>query len=122
MLKFDPERVRDNARRADTEDLLDRVTAYRAGMEPDAIDLIERELARRGVTARVIAEHDEECRRECLYDADGTALMCSQCRRPAVATGWGWYRAFRIVPMLPARFRYCRDHAPVTSCEQRRAD
>ena len=43
MLPFNPERVWQNAREASTEDLLDRVTVYRAGMEPEALEIIEEE-------------------------------------------------------------------------------
>jgi hypothetical protein len=112
MLEFDPERVRANAREADTEDLLDRVTAYRPGMEAEAIAVIEAELSRRGVTAAEIAAHREQCAEECLLDADGSALMCSYCRRPAVAAGWGWHWLWQMVPLLPRRFRYCQEHWP----------
>lgn len=110
MLEFDADRVEANARQADTEDLLDRITAYRAGMEPGAVALIEEELARRGIGSDEIEAHALQCRDECLYHADGTALMCSFCRRPAVAEGWGWHWVFELVPLLPRRLRYCAEH------------
>ena len=50
MMGFDLRRVAEYIRRADTEELLDRVTVYREGMEPAALDLMEGELDRRGVT------------------------------------------------------------------------
>ena len=101
-----------NIRLADTEDLLDRVTVYRAGMEPDAIDMIVAELSRRGVQAAQIAEHAEICRNECLFDADGTAKMCSLCRKPAIMEGWGWHRVMGKLPLFPRWRRYCKKHAP----------
>lgn len=42
------DRVRENARKANTGELLDRVTVDRDGMVPAAIELIEEELADRG--------------------------------------------------------------------------
>ena len=36
-MQFDIQRVRANIRQASTEDLLDRVTVYRAEMEPTAV-------------------------------------------------------------------------------------
>src|SRR5579884_673719 len=59
MLEFDRERVRANVQEATTEDLLDRATLYADGMESEALDLIEAELRRRGVTAEVQRAHAE---------------------------------------------------------------
>ena len=110
-MEWNEQKVRANVEQAETDDLMDRVTAYRAGMEPGAVALIEKELMRRGITSAEIEAHAFECRDECLFHADGTALMCSFCRRPAVAEGWGWHWVFELVPLLPRRFRYCAEHA-----------
>src|SRR5271154_2856771 len=59
-MQFNAERVRDNVRQADTNDLLDRITVYRAGMEPEAVDIIESELFRRGLDGNAIAAHAEK--------------------------------------------------------------
>lgn len=75
MLEFDAQRCLGEVRQAETADLLDRVTAYRNGMEPEAVELMEQELRRRGVDAAAIAAHAEQCRRECVFDASGTALV-----------------------------------------------
>ncbi len=96
---------------AQTGDLLDRVTAYRKGMEPAAITMMEEELHRRGVTAAEIAEHREHCERECVYLADGTAAKCSFCDRPAVYENWGWQKIMRTIPVFPRWLRYCQAHA-----------
>ena len=40
-MHFDIQRVAAYIRVADTEELLDRVTVYRNGMEPAALDLME---------------------------------------------------------------------------------
>jgi hypothetical protein len=122
MLKTDMQIVLDNIRRADTTDLLDRITAYRPGMEPEVLGFIEDELEARGITAAEIRAHDEQCRQECLFHPDGSALTCSFCSRPAVQQGWGWQRSrgdyrglARLLHLLglrfPGYFRYCADHA-----------
>jgi hypothetical protein len=112
MLGFDRERVLVNVRRATTEDLLDRVTAYRAGMEPEALDIIESELEARGVTPAEVAGHAERRRRDSIFLPDGVAAKCSFCHRPAVAEHWGWHCLWRVLPVFPRHFRYCDEHLP----------
>ncbi|HJZ60309.1 MAG TPA: hypothetical protein VKE74_35525, partial [Gemmataceae bacterium] len=97
-------------RRAETEDLLDRVTVYREGMEPAALDLMEMELDRRGWSREEIAEHDRQRRETAIMLPDGTAMRCSFCDRPAVLHGWGWHRLFGRVPVFPWIFAYCDLH------------
>ena len=108
-------KVRAKIQAAATEDLLDRFTAYRNGMEPAALVLIEEELYRRGVTATEIAKHRERCERECVYLPDGTAAKCSLCERPAVREAWSWHRLLGLVPLIPRLMRYCRVHAEIRS-------
>lgn len=110
-MDFNLRRVAEYIRRADTEELLDRVTIYRGGMEPAALDLMEGELDRRGVSRRDIAVHDEERRARAILLPDGTALRCSFCNRPAVIRGRGWHKLFRRVPVFPRVFAYCTHHA-----------
>ncbi len=57
-MELNLERVRQNAHSASTEELLDRVTVYRNGMEPAAIEVIEDELARRGVSEEQIRDFE----------------------------------------------------------------
>ncbi|MBY0526148.1 MAG: hypothetical protein K2R98_22330 [Gemmataceae bacterium] len=109
-MEFDAERVRDNARQATTEDLLDRVTVYRAGMEPEAVDIIESELRRRGVDFDTIDAHYDVRGADVLKEPDGTAMTCSECRRPAVGEHWTWHRLWGVLPLLPRRVRYCDEH------------
>ncbi len=87
---FDPDRERlaVNVRSASTQDLLDRATLYRDGMEPEALELIEEELRRRGLTAAQQVDH---------------AL--------AVSRGWGWHRLWGKVPLFPRRVTLCAEHA-----------
>jgi hypothetical protein len=110
MLGFDLKRVAEYIRHADTEELLDRVTVYREGMEPAALDLMEGELDRRGVTREQISEHGETRWATAIMLADGTAMRCSYCSRPAVFQGWGWHRLYGRIPVFPRIFAYCAIH------------
>jgi hypothetical protein len=109
---FDLERVRRNVQQAATEDLLDRITVYRAGMEPEALELIETELDRRGISAEEIAAHEEQRWLAASFLPDGTAAPCSFCHRPAVAEGWSWHTLWGLVPVFPRFYRYCAEHQP----------
>ena len=127
-MEFDLKRVAEYIRGADTEELLDRVTVYRDGMEPAALDLMEGELDRRGVTRADMAEHDAKQRAGAVMLPDGTALRCSFCDRPAVQQARGWHRLrLRIpfvgrligrgreplpvgIPIFPRVFAYCAFH------------
>jgi hypothetical protein len=110
VFSFDPGRVIANARKSDTEDLLDRVTVYREGMEPEAVEIIEAELRARGVGQEEIAAHAARHAGEVKVGEDGVAEKCSYCRRPAVARGWGWQRLWNVLPVFPRLFRYCQEH------------
>ncbi|MCS6851516.1 MAG: hypothetical protein NZ700_10165 [Gemmataceae bacterium] len=123
-MEFDPERVRANILKADTEDLLDRVTVWRAGMEPEAVAMIEAELQRRGIGAEQIAAHSAQRWATALPMPDGTAVRCSFCDRPAVIQGWGWHRIqgrglaalLSLLPLYRPRFlAYCAVHRPTTT-------
>jgi hypothetical protein len=110
-MKLDLKRVAEYIRRAATEELLDRVTVYREGMEPAALDLMEGELDRRGVTREEIAAHGARRRETAIFLADGTAMRCSFCDRPAVKQARGWHRLFGLVPIFPKLFAYCEIHS-----------
>jgi hypothetical protein len=119
MLPIDLDDVRRNASEATTEDLLDRATVYRNGMETDALDVIEEELRDRGITPEEIAEHAER-HSNVLWLPDGTAQVCSLCRRPAVAQRWGWRQLRGAIGPgvllwwlpIPWFFSYCESHLP----------
>jgi hypothetical protein len=111
-MQLDLERVRENVKRASTEDLLDRATAYREGMEAEALGLIEAELSQRGVTRDAIAEHERMRRASALFDANGIALRCHRCRRPAAMQSVGWHRLWGLVPLFRRRYAWCAEHAP----------
>lgn len=120
-MQFPIREIAQYVRTAPTEELLDRVTIYREGMEPAALDLMEGELDQRGVTRAQIAEHDAERRAAAIMLPDGTAKRCSRCNRPAVteARGWHWMK-LRIplvslgisIPLFPRLHAYCEFHNP----------
>jgi hypothetical protein len=111
MMDFDEKKSLLNICQAESDDLLDRITAFRAGMEPAAIEMIEQELHRRGVSQAKINERTEECKRECLFHADGTAKKCVLCRKPAVSETMGWHKLFGILPLFPLPMCYCKEHS-----------
>jgi hypothetical protein len=110
-MQFDAERVRDNAGKATTDDLLDRVTVYRSGMESEALDIIEAELFRRGIGPREIEAH-AVARRGTLRDRNGLAVKCAYCHQPAVGYGMGMLKVFGILPLIPRRIALCAEHLP----------
>ena len=105
------DRVRANVETAGTEDLLDRATVFRAGMEPEALDIIDEELRKRGVTAGEVADHAQRRQEEGLLDADGAPLRCARCSRPAVVRRWRWGKLWGVLPMFPRRMALCAEHA-----------
>jgi hypothetical protein len=109
-MKLDLKRVEQNVRSAQTEDLLDRATVYRAGMEPEALELIDEELQRRGVGPREIEAHRQE--QKPIADGDGIALKCRLCSRPATAQMWGWHWMWGLLPLFPRQYAYCESHRP----------
>lgn len=111
-MQVNAERLHANVRSASTEDLLDRVTVYREGMEVEALDLIERELRQRGVDADAIAAHERQRRETVLFDAQGIALRCRRCARPAMVETLGWHRLWGLLPLFPRRYAWCAEHKP----------
>lgn len=111
-MRMNLEDVRANVRAAATEDLLDRATVYRDGMEAEALDLIERELHERGVSRDAVAEHERKRREQTLFDSRGIALKCHRCPRPAVVETRGWHRLWGLLPLFRRRFAWCAEHKP----------
>lgn len=111
-MRLDLRAVAENARRAETTELLDRVTVYRDDMEPAALDLIEGELARRGVEPDAIRDHHRLRRERLIRDADGSCVRCEFCDQPAVRLGRSWHRIGGIIPVFRRSFAYCEDHDP----------
>ena len=111
-MRFNPEKVRSNVRQASTEDLLDRVTVWRYGMEPEALDLIEAELRQRGVDPGEVEAHAERRKADVVPGSRGMAAVCYLCDRPAVERRWVWGKFWRLVPLFPRRAYVCAEHRP----------
>jgi hypothetical protein len=109
-MEQDMDRVRANVKAASTQDLIERVTASRAGMEPAAILIIEDELERRGVSAAELVRHRQEWESKGLRDAQGRPLACWWCARPAVTRKRTWWRLWRLIPLFPVTLPACEDH------------
>jgi hypothetical protein len=116
-VKLDLRAVAENARRADTTELLDRVTVYRDDMEPAALDLIEGELARRGVERGAIREHDRVRRERLVHDPDGNLVRCEYCDQPAVRLRRRWHCIGGFLPVFRRTFAYCGEHEPGSKTE-----
>lgn len=110
-MDFDLRKVAAHIRTATTEELLDRVTIYRDDTEPAAVDLIEHELARRGVTRDQISGHERERRATALVETDGFVTRCAFCDRPAIVRAWTWHRPHRRIRLFPQRLSFCELHA-----------
>jgi hypothetical protein len=109
-MRFDPAKVRDNVKAASTEDLLDRATVWRDGLEPAALELIETELQNRGVTPAELEAHARRRAENVIATPDGVAAVCYRCAKPAVERRWVWGK-FRGVPSLfPQRLYVCEEH------------
>jgi hypothetical protein len=109
MWEFDEANVRENARKAEINDLLDRVTVYRTSLEPQAYPILIEELQRRGIGPADIVDH-QSYRGECLRDRSNFVRKCTLCSAPAVSSAWGWHQLFGKLPLFPRRFYYCNEH------------
>ena len=110
-MKLEIEAVAAWIRRAETDELLDRATVFRTEMEPEAVELILAELARRGLSKAEIDGQAADRLARAFTDAAGTVARCRFCGRPAVAVVWKWWRLFRIVPIVPLKMPACERHA-----------
>lgn len=107
---FDLERIRANVAGASSEDLLDRITIWRAGMEESALAIIEEELRRRDITSYDIALHEEMRSQNLIILGGGYPARCCECFRPAVQRVVAWHRVWGVVPLFRRSFYYCEKH------------
>ncbi|QVL33129.1 hypothetical protein KIH39_04220 [Telmatocola sphagniphila] len=110
MLEFDAARCRTNVRKAETGDLLDRITVFREDLEPGAVPIIERELRDRGIDALAISQYEQK--RPRIKASAGYVLKCSLCHRPAINQAWGWHKMWGFLPVFPRLMRWCEEHQP----------
>jgi hypothetical protein len=99
-----------NARQAATEDLLDRVTVHRDALEAEAVEILEAELARRGVGPEEIERHYREFKHRVVRAKGGLVVKCSFCPRAAVESAVGWHKVWGVVPVFKRTFYYCDEH------------
>jgi hypothetical protein len=109
---LDLERMKANVVRAETEDLLDRITIFRVGMEEAAVAFIEEELRRRGISSADIEEHEAERRKHVIPLRDGYPARCDECFRPAVQCVVDWHWIYGLIPLFRRKFYYCERHQP----------
>jgi hypothetical protein len=112
---FDLDRIRANVRQAETEDLLDRATVWRADMEEEALDLVNQELRRRGIKSIEVAAHDDARRQKLVLSSDGRPARCCECFRPASVQVRGWHWIWGRIPAFKRPFNYCETHRPTES-------
>jgi hypothetical protein len=110
-MEMNLDRVRANVQAASTEDLLDRATVHRDGMEPEALAIIDEELRARGVTPGEVFDHAQEREKLAMAGPGGIPLRCWRCSRPAVAQGWRWQRLWGVLPVFPKWVGMCEEHA-----------
>lgn len=110
-MEINVDRIRSNAQKATTEDLLDRVTVYRHEMELAALPVLEAEIASRGISGEDVEAH-LDARKGAMNREDGTVVKCAKCHRPAMSEGWGWHWMFGKIPVFPRRFAWCAEHRP----------
>jgi hypothetical protein len=105
-------RFREHVRKVSTESLLDRVTVYRGEMEIAALEIIELELAARGVgSARVDAHAAQREQDGIVRHADGIVVRCNFCERPATEHLWKWHRLWGwFLPLFPRFCHLCKEH------------
>jgi hypothetical protein len=110
-MELNLDRVRANVHAASTEDLLDRATVYRSGMEPEAVAIIDEELHQRGVSPGEVFDHGELRREQLLAGPDGQPVRCQRCSRPAIVQEWRWHRLWGLLPVFPRWVALCEEHS-----------
>lgn len=110
-MDLDLQAIVTNIRKAETDDLLDRVTVLRETMEPAAVDLIYAELARRGYSPEAIDEYGVGREPTVIRDDSGVTLTCQRCRRPAVTAKWRWHKVWGVIPLFPRWLATCEMHS-----------
>ena len=83
-----------------------------------ALDLMEGELDRRGVTREDIAAHDARQRAAALTRPDGTVKRCDRCDSPAIHQRRGWHKIYGWVPVFRRTFYACEFHRPAPRSDE----
>jgi hypothetical protein len=104
--------IREDARRASTESLLDRTTIFRREIEGPALDILDAELAARGIGRAELEAHAALREQAGLFcHPDGSVIRCTVCSRPATGRRWKWHRLWGwFVPLFPRIVYLCQEH------------
>jgi hypothetical protein len=78
-------------------------------MELEALELIETELRRRGISFNEQAEFEAAQEITVLRDDAGLPLSCHKCSQLAVESQWVWHWA-GIIPIFRTRWCFCAIH------------
>ena len=105
-----PQKLLAHVQQMEQEELLDRVTVFRDAMRPDAVEVMEAELARRGVGPDEIHQHHRQIRHRVLLDSHGIPLQCSWCERAAVEKREDLHKLWRLIPVAKRVWYYCERH------------
>lgn len=110
MSNLDP--IRENARKASTESLMDQATVFREEMESPAMEIIDLELQARGITALQLAAHTAMRERDGIaHHPDNTVIRCTYCTRPAIKHVKKWHRLWGwFLPLFPRQMHLCKNH------------
>jgi hypothetical protein len=109
-MELDLDRVRSNAKEAETEDLLDRVTVFRGGMDEEALPVLEAELRSRDIGEDQVQAHFESLELVVMWERPGLAYRCAFCERPATQQEWRWHRLLGLIPIFPRLVFCCPAH------------
>jgi hypothetical protein len=93
-----------------TAELLDRVTVLRELMDGDALELMQAELAGRGLGPDEIGAHLRAMRMKVVKHRDGTPACCGQCGRAATSCGLDWHRLWGVAPLFKRVRYWCEEH------------
>lgn len=99
-----------HAAQMEKEELLDRVTVFRDAMQPEAVEVMEAELARRGVGPDDIHQHLRQMKHRVIHDAHGVPAQCSFCERAAVEQREDFHKLWRLIPVAKRNWYYCERH------------
>ena len=110
MSESELEKVAEFSRTANTDELLDRVTAFRADHDSEAIRVFERELRNRGIGREELERRTVEMQETVLKTANGAAIHCYFCDRPATVRIVAWHRLWGKVPLFPRPMSVCGEH------------
>jgi hypothetical protein len=110
IMEISPAKLLAHVGQMEQAELLDRVTVFRDALEPDAVEVMEAELARRGIGPEEIHQHYRQIKHRVLRDAHGIPAQCSWCERAAVEMREDFHKLWRLIPVAKRIWYYCERH------------